>query len=215
MAQKVRPEARNKDDAGTVLPGSRATRPQPGRTNYVHEIIETIVLTAIVFFVVHAAAQPYRVEGPSMQPGLRSNEYVLVSPIVYAFGGAPQRGDVVVLHPPTDPNQSFIKRVIGLPGDVVSITPDAVIVDGKRLSEPYLNEQGKNVVPECGQVLTNVKVEPGQYLVLGDNRGDSEDSRCFGSVPRNNIVGKAVFMALPLNQIHWINTFSSVFAGIK
>jgi signal peptidase I len=214
MSQKVRPEARNNDDSGVLLPGGRSPRARSGRTNYVREIIETIVLTAIVFLVVHASAQPFRIDGPSMQPGLHTGNYVLVSPILYAFGGSPQRGDVVVFHPPSDPSESFVKRVIGIPGDTVTITPDAVIVNGKSISEPYLNQQGKNVVPECGQVLTNVKIAPDQYLVLGDNRGDSEDSRCFGSVPRQNIVGKAVLMVLPLNQFHWLNTYTSVFAGI-
>lgn len=216
MPQQVRRDPHAPNDEGALLPGGRGAKPRAAqRTNYVREIIETVVLTAIVFFVVRAAAQPFKVDGPSMQPGLHTGEYVVVSPIVYAFGGAPQRGDIIVFHPPTATDQSYIKRVIGIPGDVVTITPNAVIVNGQQLTEPYLNDQGKNLVPECGQVLSNVKVGPDEYLVLGDNRGDSEDSRCFGSVPRRNIVGKAELLVLPINNLHWLNTFPNVFAGVK
>jgi signal peptidase I len=217
MSQKVRPEARNADDSGAPRPGGRAARPQPARTNYVREIIETIVLTAIVFLVVHASAQPYRVDGPSMQPGLHTDEYVLISPILYAFGGSPQRGDVIVFHPPTDPTQSYVKRVIGIPGDTVVISNNAITVNGKQLSEPYLFQQDANIPETEGgcQDLHQAQLGSDQYLVLGDNRGDSLDSRCFGIVPRANIIGKAFLLALPLNNLHFINTFPGVFAGIK
>jgi signal peptidase I len=193
----------------------RVRAPKQGRAHLGREIIETVVLALIMFLVVRAVAQPYRVEGESMRPGLQTGDLVLISPIAYAFGGSPQHGDVVVLKSPVDPSgKALIKRIIGVPGDIVSITPNSVIVDGKQLSEAYLYGQGKNVTFECGQNFTDVKVGPDEYLVLGDNRGDSLDSRCFGSVPRQNILGKATLMIWPLNQLHWLNTYSSVFAGI-
>lgn len=211
MANEVRPQS-SAEEPSVVLPGTQ----QPRRTSsFVREVVETLVLTAIVFFLVKAVAQPFTVDGPSMQPGLYTGDYVLASPLAYAFGAAPQRGDVVVLQPPIPGEHTdFIKRVIGLPGDTVTITPQAVFVDGKKLNEPYLYSQGTNLVPECGQVLNNITVAPNTYLVLGDNRGDSEDSRCFGSVPRQNIVGKAILVIFPFNQLHFINTYSNTFAGV-
>ncbi len=182
-----------------------------------------MILTAIVFLVVHACAQPYKVDGPSMQPGLYTNDYVLISPVLYAFGGSPQRGDVVVFNPPHNAGQgsAYIKRVIGIPGDTVVITTKAVYVNGKALQEPYTLQQGVNIpetaLDENGFQCVNLRqvtLGPGQYLVLGDNRGDSEDSRCFGVVPRSNIIGKAIAQVLPLNQLHWLNTYSSVFSSV-
>lgn len=212
MANEVKPQT-PADENGVLLPGN--ARPQRSAT-WVREIIETLVLTAIVFFLVKAVAQPFTVDGPSMQPGLHTGEYVITSPLAYAFGGAPQRGDVVVLQPPVvGQSDDFIKRVIALPGDTVTITPDAVYVDGTKLDEPYINGQGKNVEPVCSTNLTNIKVQANEYLVLGDNRGNSEDSRCFGSVPRQNIVGKAILVMFPFNDAHWINTYPGTFTGIK
>jgi signal peptidase I len=214
-----------KDDAGmpTPRPSSRALvlrgkmarfRAKVRGTNHVRELIETLVLMAIIFLLVHASAQVYRVDGPSMQPGLNNANYVLVSPILYAFGGSPQRGDVIVFYSPLDPTQQLIKRVIGVPGDTVSISPDGITVDSKRLNEPYARVAGTNAPLECSQNIPDIKVGPDQYLVLGDNRGDSLDSRCFGSVPRRNIIGKAVALVMPLGQLHWLNTYPSVFAGL-
>jgi signal peptidase I len=202
----------------TVLVKGRVGMPAPrrGRTHHARELIETVVVALIVFLVVRAVAQPYRVSGDSMESGLHAGNIVLVSPIAYALGGSPQRGDIVVLKSPVDPNgPALIKRVIGLPGDTFTITPNSVTVDGKQLHEPYLDGQGKTVLYECGQNFTNMTVEPNEYLVLGDNRADSLDSRCFGSVPRGNILGKATLFAFPINQIHWLNTFPEVFAGLK
>jgi signal peptidase I len=217
MSQKVRPEARNAEGAGARPRGGGAAHARPARGGYAREIIETIVLTAIVFLVIHAVAQPYKVDGPSMQPGLHTGDYVLISPILYAFGGSPQRGDVVVFHPPGDPGEAFVKRVIAVPGDTVSITTEAVTVNGKKLTEPFILQQGANVAENSNgcQNLRQTRVGPDEYLMMGDNRGDSEDSRCFGLVPRQNILGKATLFALPLNQIHWIDTYASVFAGAK
>ncbi len=201
---------------GAVLLKGRVARlrAQASRTHHLRELIETLVLLAIVFVLAHASAQVYQVEGPSMQPDLHSSDYVVVSPILYAFGGSPQRGDVIVFYSPLDPKQQLIKRVIGIPGDTVSITPDGITVDGKRLNEPYAEAPVKGAVQECGENIPNIKVGPAQYLVLGDNRGDSLDSRCFGSVPRRNIVGKAIARVLPLGRLSWLNTYPSVFAGI-
>ncbi|MEO7002164.1 MAG: signal peptidase I [Ktedonobacterales bacterium] len=183
------------------------------RSRFAREMIETVVLTALVFFAVRAAVHPFQVDGPSMQPGLHTNDYVLVSTLAYFFS-SPQRGDVIVFHPPDDPSQDYVKRVIAIPGDRVDITATAVYVDGYKLNEPYIAplRPGQSENPD---VLTDITLGPNDYFVLGDNRLESIDSRIFGSVPRRNIIGKAELVMWPGNEIHTISTYSSVFASIK
>ncbi len=185
--------------------------PRAGST-VAREVIETIVLTVIVFLLVNITARPYRVDGPSMQPGLYTNDLVMVNMLAYDFG-APQRGDVIVLHPPSDPSVSYVKRVIGVPGDHISISANAVVVNGHTLQEPYISPLDPSA-PENASVLPNITLGPKQYFVMGDNRQDSIDSRVFGYVPRANIVGKAEFVFWPLPMLHGIQTFPKVFGGV-
>ncbi|MFL5664432.1 MAG: signal peptidase I [Ktedonobacteraceae bacterium] len=178
------------------------------RSHLAREIVETIALTLIIFLVIRFAIQSYRVEGVSMQPGLQSDQYVLVNKMAYLFH-APERGDVIVFHFPLDTTKDFIKRVIGLPGDTISYTSTTVQVNGVVLNEPYISEKanplGKNpfVVP------------PNEYFVMGDNRPASDDSRDWGYVPKDYIVGKAVMVYWPLNKWQLINTYPTVFNQIK
>jgi signal peptidase I len=104
----------------------------------IREVIETIAFTLLIFLVIRFAAQSFRVDGESMQPGLHTDEYVLVDKVTYLFH-APQRGDVIVFHYPLDTRRDFIKRIIGVPGDIVSTTSTSVIVDGQSLHEPYIS----------------------------------------------------------------------------
>lgn len=171
------------------------------------EIVETIALTVIIFLVIHFAIQSYRVQGVSMQPGLVSDEYVLVNKVAYLFH-APERGDVIVFHYPLDTSEDFIKRVIGLPGDTITVTGTTVNVDGTTLSEPYISQRAN----PTGQKWV---VPPDSYFVMGDNRPVSDDSRIWGYVPNYDIVGKAVMVYWPFNKWELINTYSSVFAAIK
>jgi signal peptidase I len=179
---------------------------------FAREVIETIVLTAIVFLVVNITARPYRVDGPSMQPGLVTNDLVMVNMLAYDFGN-PQRGDVIVFHPPSDPGTSYVKRVIGVPGDHISITANAVIVNGHTLKETYISSLDPSA-PENASVLPNITLGPKQYFVMGDNRQNSTDSRFFGYVPRTNVIGKAEFVFWPLPVLHGISTFSNEFSGV-
>ena len=200
--------------AQVVPSGRRSARPRPQRTGatFARELIETVVLTAIVFLVVTFTARPYRVEGVSMQPGLRSGDLVVVSQIAYDFGSQPQRGDVIVLHPPSDPSTVYVKRVIGVPGDQLFITPDAIFVNGHKLNEPYIKLLDPNAAEN--EPLGKIILKPGQYFVMGDNRQNSTDSRVFGYVPRQNIIGKAEFVFWPATTIHGISTYTNVFAGV-
>jgi signal peptidase I len=170
------------------------------------EIIETIVLTVLIFLVVQFAVQNFRVEGISMEPGLQNNEFVLVNKLAYDFH-APQRGDVIVFHYPLDPQEDFIKRIIGLPGDTVKITPTQIYVDGHLLTEPYISHA-------YNANVNTWHLGSGQYFVMGDNRPESYDSRSWGPVPASYIIGKAALIYWPLNNIEFVPTYSTVYAAV-
>ena len=176
------------------------------------EVVETLLLTALVYLAVRGSIQYTPIHGPSMQPGLRSDQSVIVNELAYVFG-SPQRGDVIVFHPPVGGGEQYIKRIIAIPGDTIALTDTAVMVNQTQLKEPYVNpaDTGPN---ENGQVIPPTKLGPGEYWVMGDNRGDSIDSRAFGAVPRQNIVGKAEFVIWPPTAIHRVPTYSEVFVAV-
>jgi signal peptidase I len=163
---------------------------------------EALTFSAIAILIVLPVrlfiAQPFVVSGASMDPTFHDGEYLIVDELSYHIG-EPERGDVVIFKYPKDPSKYFIKRVIGLPGEVVHIRESSVdITDagGKDtvLSEPYLVNQGNGP----GEDMT---LGPDQYFVMGDNRPASSDSRFWGTVPRDNMVGRALFRLLPLSRI--------------
>jgi signal peptidase I len=198
-------------NARIVRPGAATT---DSGQNFVREVVETVLLTLLIFFAVHFSVQPFRVDGPSMQPGLHTGEYVVVNLLTYDFT-APQRGDVIVFHPPDSPDTPYVKRIVAIPGDTVSVTADAIYVNDVKLKEPYISAMapGQNENPN---VLPPFKLDKDQYFVLGDNRINSQDSRFFSrSVTRQMIVGKAELVIWPVTSLQWIRNYSSVFAGIK
>ena len=161
----------------------------------IREIIETVLLALVVYLALQVSVQPYRVEGSSMVPTLAEGEYLLVNKMVYwqvpLLGGddgylvhPPQTGEVVIFRFPDEPTRNFVKRVIGVPGDTVVIAKGTVFVNGQALEEPYvtLSDRGS---------MDPFKVPPDSYFVLGDNRGASDDSRSWGVVPEENIIGRA------------------------
>lgn len=175
------------------------------------EITMTLLITLALFIGLHYSAQAVPLDGPSMQPGLHTNERVLVNSLAYTFSG-PQRGDVIVFHPPTAPNERFIKRVIGLPGDTITLTPTQVIVNGTQLNEPYIAPAppGANENPEP----QTIKLSESQYFVMGDNRTNSEDSRFFGPITQREIIGKAEFVVWPVGDFHSIDTYPGVYTDV-
>ena len=163
--------------------------------SFTREIIETVLLAVVVYLALHVSMQPFRVEGSSMVPRLTEGEYLLVNKMVYwqvpVLGGGdgylihpPQRQDVVIFKYPADPERSFVKRVIGIPGDTVSIVEGTVFLNGATLDEPYVTR------PD-GTSMETITVPPESYFVLGDNRRASDDSRNWGVVPAENIIGSA------------------------
>ncbi|MGZ6387116.1 MAG: signal peptidase I [Ktedonobacteraceae bacterium] len=177
------------------------------RSHLAREIVETVALTILIFAVIHFVIQTYRVEGPSMLPGLTPDEYVLVNKAVYLFH-APERGDVIVFHYPLDTTRDFIKRIIGLPGDTITVNQTHVWVNGVELKEPYVS----NSVNPTGHTW---KIPSNVFFVMGDNRPVSDDSRDWGCVPKDYIVGKAVAVYWPLSNWQVINTYSTVYAAIQ
>jgi signal peptidase I len=174
------------------------TPPVPGRRHWavdvLRDLLGTILPAVVIALLIHVfLAQATRVYGQSMQPNLHTNERLVVEKLSYHFHG-PRRGDVVVLHDPTDgSSELLIKRVIGLPGERVTIADGRVFIDGVALEEPYLNQP----TDSSGRSWL---VPPLHVFVMGDNRGASRDSRVFGPVPLEKIVGRALVRYWPLNQ---------------
>ena len=153
------------------------------------------VLIAIV--VILFLYQPVKVEGTSMMPSLIDQERIFINKFVYRFGIADiGRGDTVVFWFPGDPSKSYIKRVIGAPGDTIEVIEGKVIVNGRALAEPYVPDEYRDRVSMPRSV-----VPADEYFVLGDHRSSSNDSRMWGMVPRRYIYGKAAFVYWPLDRL--------------
>lgn len=178
------------------------------RLRMMREVLETIVLTILMFMAFRFAVQNYRVDGHSMVPTFQDQQYILVDKAAYLFH-PPERGDVIVFAYPLDPSQDFIKRVIGLPGDHVVVDQDGFVsVNGVKLQESYISESSNPYPP------TDLTVCADHYFVLGDNRGDSSDSRAWGLVPRDNIIGKASLIYWPISAFHTVPSAQNVFAAV-
>src|ERR1700730_17693832 len=155
------------------------------RYRLVREVIETIVLTLLMLLGINLAVQNFDVDGHSMEASLHDKERLMVDKWTYLFH-PPTRGDVIVfLSPPAanEPNTDFVKRIIGVPGDVVTIQNTTVIVNSVALNETYISPLHQGV---GGNPVRNMVVPPGKYFVMGDNRANSFDSRFWGFLPRGN-----------------------------
>ena len=163
---------------------SEASPSQPATahgSSLFREIVETLLLTVIIFVLVNAITGRFRIDGSSMEPNLHDGEYVIVNRVVYRLQ-APQRGDVVVFQ--RDGKREFIKRIIGLPGETVEVKGNRVIVNGAALTEPYIAQPN-------AYSMEPRRVGPNEYFVLGDNRNNSSDSHNWGTIPLSALDGKA------------------------
>jgi signal peptidase I len=167
---------------------SEGTRGKTNWGRFVLDIIETLVLAVVLFVGINMVSARVRVDGFSMRPTLEDGEFVLVNKMSYRFGEV-QRGDIIVFHFPLNPSEELIKRVIGLPGDRVTVENNQVSVNGQTLNEPYIAQ-----APLYSGQWT---VEEGYLFVLGDNRNNSNDSKDWGFLPQENVVGKAVLIYWP------------------
>lgn len=187
--------------------------PPPGRSarGWAFEIIETVALTLVIFLVIqNFIAQPFKVDGQSMEDTFLDGQYVLVDRISHDWSPY-VRGQVVVFQPPAgveDGNYPFIKRVIGVAGDTISLRDGKVYVNGTALDEPYLFRDAAGQVqptdPLTGQ--TTWTVPSGDLFVMGDHREVSEDSRAFGPIPVTSVIGRAVVRYWPLADFGLIQT---------
>jgi len=161
---------------------------------WLRDLMLSVLIAVLVILFLY---RPVKVEGTSMMPGLLDQERLFINQFSYRFGlGDIKRGDTVVFWYPEDTTKSYIKRVIGLPGDTVAVTEGTVYVNGKKLEEDYVPSEYRDDRPYPPQT-----VPPNEYFVLGDHRISSNDSRAWGFVPRNYIYGKAVFVFWPLEHV--------------
>jgi signal peptidase I len=172
------------------------TQPQPEpateqATNwkrFILDILETLVLAVVLYFGINAVSARVRVDGFSMRPTLQDGEYILVNKLAYTFS-EPARGDIVVFVFPINPEEDLIKRIIGIPGDTISIQDGVLSVNGVGVEEPYIN------APPAYSGTWHVS--EGELFVLGDNRNDSRDSHQWGLLPIENVIGRAVLIYWP------------------
>lgn len=169
------------------------------------DTLQTILLAASVFLVIYIFLfRPFQVSGQSMFPTFKDKEYILTNLISLRLE-APKRGDVIVFKAPTDENKDFIKRVMGEPGDTVSIDSGSVYINGKKLDESaYLAETvytGQGAFLQEGEEET---VPEGYYFVMGDNRNASSDSREWGFLKKSEIIGKSFFVYWPIKDFRFV-----------
>jgi signal peptidase I len=190
----------------------------------VRELLETAIFILLVFFIVRGIVQNFKIEGQSMEPNLHGNQYILVNKLVYFhfdinaplrllpgngelparplyLFSSPHRGDVVVFEYPRDVSKDYIKRVIGMEGDQVQVRDGKVFVNGVELDEEYMH--GKPTSCESPNPCANgtvVTVSKGTIFVMGDNRDNSSDSREWGALPLDRVIGKAAVIYYPLSD---------------
>jgi signal peptidase I len=178
-------------DTNQSMVNSELSQPKEKRSGFLRflvDILETLVLSVVLFVSINMISARIRVDGASMEPTLVSGEYVIVNRLSYRLG-SPQQGDIIVFHFPRDPKEEYIKRVIGLPGDEVEVKNGTVYVNGQLLNESYLKVKM--------DYFGTWRVPEGQLFVLGDNRNNSSDSHDWGTVPNDYVVGKAVLVYWP------------------
>lgn len=165
--------------------------------SHIIDFIQTLVVFGAIFALIYLfIAQFHKVSGNSMVPTLHSGDYLITEKVTYRFGG-PKRGDIIVLKNPRDESQDFIKRIMAIPGDTIKVENNLVFVNGQLQNESYLPS---GTITRPGNFLTDgtqIKAGSNQYFVFGDNRNHSSDSREWGAVTREEIVGRAFFRYWP------------------
>lgn len=161
---------------------------------FILEIVQIVAIAlAIVIPIRYFLIQPFFVEGASMEPNFYNSQYLIIDEISYRFS-EPERGDVIVFKYPANPSQHFIKRIIGLPGETVELKDKQIIIDNQVLDESSYSPLSSSSYGTTKHILGE-----NEYFVMGDNRGASSDSRQWGGLSREYIVGKVWIRAWPLN----------------
>ena len=169
--------------------------------DFVMDILETVVFIGSMFIVVYLfILTPNQIKGASMEPTFQSGEYILTSRITYKFRKM-VRGDVVVFKSPKNPDIEYIKRVIGLPGDIVTITDGSVTVNNNLLEEKYISAKTNLWEGGCIKDGISYTIPFDEVFVMGDNRPRSSDSREFCSVPVQSLIGQVFYRYFPANKV--------------
>lgn len=217
--ESTRNEENGQQDSMTqrsAMPGRAASKKGGGAYKEVVEWIKALVIAVVLVFVIRQFLfSPYIVDGSSMKPNFETDERLIVNKIIYTFK-EPQFGDVVVFNVPQQ-GRKFVKRVIGVPGDTVRVEGDDLYINGEKIEEPYIAEAIADAKANGGLYngeglrynfpngsFTETTVPEGTIFALGDNRGDSQDSRSIGFVDQDEIVGRADVIFWPLNKIEFI-----------
>ena len=197
-----------------------------GISHVAREVAEAVFLALLLFLVIQGSIRNFKVDGSSMSPTLEGGQFLLVNKLVYLKLDTerlsqivpfwkvdkpsrhfavhpPKRGEVIVFRFPRDPNKDFVKRVVGLPGEQVELRNGVVYLDGVPLEELYLTARDSTT-------LAPLALGKKEYYVLGDNRASSNDSRAWGPVPEENVLGKVWVVYWPLSQFQLLNTVSSL-----
>src|SRR3984885_695787 len=199
MDQQEKSSAVNTAPGTSTSPGisSSVTAKRSALGSVAHWARDLMISVVLAIFVILFIYQPVKVEGTSMMPTLDDQERIFINKFVYRFHfGNIDRGDTVVFWFPGDPSKSYIKRVIGMPGDRVEVDDGKVIVNGQALVESYVPPEFRDQSSMPARM-----VPENEYFVLGDHRSSSNDSRAWGMVPRRYIYGKAVFIYWPLDKM--------------
>jgi signal peptidase I len=179
-------------------------RQRSGFRGFARDILEISLISFILFLSINTLSARIQIESVSMEPTLYAGNFVVVSKLTYQFA-EPDRGDIIVFHYPPNPEKDpYIKRVIGLPGDIVNVREKEVLINDVRIAEPYLESPTRQ-----GGEWT---VPPDSLFVMGDNRNNSSDSRSWGVVPLENVIGKAMVVYWPPDKWEFLNSSYAVAA---
>lgn len=198
----MNPESETETISSSGLPTPQSPSNSKDKKNgFFGDIVKFAIIAVIIVLPIRLfIAQPYIVSGASMEPTFETGQYVLVDELSYHFS-TPRRGQIIIFKYPKDTSVSFIKRIIGLPGETVILSGTSVTIknsahpDGFTLDEPYVAAENQS------QNYMTVTLGPDQYWVMGDNRRESSDSRAWGPVPANDIIGTPFVRLYPLNVI--------------
>jgi len=194
MPEQDKPEISTVPSIEKELPKASLRSGVWNALSWVRDLAFSVLIAVVSIVFIY---QPVKVEGTSMMPGLTDQERIFINKFTYRFGlGSIERGDTVVFEFPGDTSKSYIKRVIGLPGDRIRIDRGQVYVNSQAIEEDYVEPDYRDDVSK-----SEIVVEPDRYYVLGDHRNSSSDSRVWGTVERKFIYGKAVFCYWPLNKM--------------
>lgn len=197
----------NQEGTSLQIDDTRPIRRRSPVLIFLWEVLQTLLMAVVLYFLIDTVVGRVRVENISMQPTLHEGQFLLVNKLAYReqLGGDFHRGDIIIFHYPRNPQEDYIKRVIGIPGDFVEVSNGQVKVNGQVLNEPYIaappNYSSSWQVPE------------GQIFVLGDNRNQSSDSHSWGFVPVENVIGKALIVYWPLAELKILNQVPGVSAA--